>query len=80
MITAEIIAEMAREIVERFQPERVILFGSCARGEIDPDSDVDFLVVMPFSGPRRETAVAILRHLNRFHVPMDVVVLTTWWA
>ena len=34
-------------IVERFEPEQVILFGSCARGETDENSDLDLLVVLP---------------------------------
>jgi hypothetical protein len=37
----EAIAQMARIIVERFDPERIILFGSHARGTAGPDSDVD---------------------------------------
>ena len=41
------IDQMVGRIVERFDPERIILFGSAARGEAGPDSDVDLLVVMP---------------------------------
>ena len=37
----------ARQIVEKFQPDKVILFGSYAKGEQRKDSDVDLLVVMP---------------------------------
>ena len=44
------IAEMVRRIVERFDPEKIILFGSHARGDATPDSDVDLLVVMPVQG------------------------------
>ncbi|MCD6211638.1 MAG: nucleotidyltransferase domain-containing protein, partial [Sulfurovum sp.] len=35
---------MVDRIVERFQPDKVILFGSHARGEADPDSDIDLLI------------------------------------
>ena len=34
-------------VVEEFAPQRVILFGSHARGDATPDSDVDLLVIMP---------------------------------
>ncbi len=40
------IARMAGRIVKKFHPRQVILFGSHARGEAGPDSDVDLLVVM----------------------------------
>ncbi len=41
------IRRYARQIVERFQPDKIILFGSYAHGTPDGDSDVDLLVVMP---------------------------------
>ncbi len=41
------IRRYARQIVEKFQPDKVILFGSFARGEQRDGSDVDLLVVMP---------------------------------
>jgi predicted nucleotidyltransferase len=41
------IRQFAREVAERFQPEKIILFGSHAYGKPHADSDVDILVVMP---------------------------------
>lgn len=41
------IRKFAREVAERFDPEKIILFGSYAYGEPHEDSDVDILVVMP---------------------------------
>src|SRR5262249_8770068 len=70
------IRRMARRIAERFQPERIILFGSHARGEAGPDSDVDLLVVMPVQGSVREKRIAIGAALADFGVPVDVVVTT----
>jgi predicted nucleotidyltransferase len=67
---------MADRIVERFRPEKVIVFGSCARGTATADSDVDFLVVMPFSGSRLKTCVEIRKVLRGFGVPKDVMVVT----
>jgi predicted nucleotidyltransferase len=46
---------MVRRIVQRFDPEKVILFGSHARGTAGPDSDVDLLVVMTVRGSKRDT-------------------------
>jgi hypothetical protein len=43
----EAIAEITRRLVEYYQPERIYLFGSVARGDDGPDSDLDFCVVVP---------------------------------
>jgi uncharacterized protein len=69
---------MVERIVGQFQPERVVLFGSHARNEQRPDSDIDLLVVMPdsWSGRRREAAVAMLDALGDLPVFKDVVVTT----
>jgi uncharacterized protein len=52
----------------------VILFGSHARGEAGPDSDVDLLVVMDFDGPARDQRLAIRLALHDILVPKDVIV------
>lgn len=70
------IQRMVGRIVRRFRPERVILFGSHARGEGGPDSDVDLLVVMPVQGSKREKAVEIRVVLHDIRVPKDVIVTT----
>jgi len=70
------IRRMVDRIVRKFQPERVILFGSHARGEGGPDSDVDLLVVMPVDGSKREKAVEIGVALHGIRVPKDIIVTT----
>lgn len=65
---------MVKRIVERFDPERVILFGSHARGEATPDSDVDLLVVMRVAGSKREAQIQIRSALHAFRSPVDVIV------
>lgn len=72
----ETILEMARVIAGRFDPERVLLFGSHARGTAGPDSDVDLLVVMEVDGTRRRTGARIGAALHDFRVPKDIVVTT----
>lgn len=44
---AEWVPDVVRDLVDRFDPIRVILFGSVARGDDGPDSDIDLLVVLP---------------------------------
>jgi predicted nucleotidyltransferase len=68
------IRKMAKRIVERFDPERVILFGSHARGTATPDSDVDFLVVMRVAGSKREAQIQVRSALHEFQTPVDVIV------
>jgi len=70
------IDRMVRRIVERFDPDRIILFGSRARGDARPDSDVDLLVVMPVEGSRREKALDIREILRDIRLPMDIIVTT----
>ena len=67
---------MVRRIVRQFRPERVILFGSHARGEAGPDSDVDLLVVMPVEGQKHKKQVQIRVALHDIRVSKDVIVTT----
>lgn len=67
---------MVKRIVSRFAPERIILFGSHAKGTAGKDSDVDLLVVMPVRGSKRRKAVEIGVALHDFAVPKDIVVST----
>ncbi len=76
MTTTELIPAMLERIVRQFQPERVILFGSHARGEAGPQSDVDLLVILPHVTNKRESAVAIRRVLADFPIGKDIIVAT----
>ena len=70
------IRRMVNRIVTRFDPDKIILFGSHARGDAGPDSDVDLLVVMPVAGSTRQMAVDIGVALHDIRVPKDVIVTT----
>lgn len=72
----EKIQEMVRRIVERFEPDKIILFGSHARGTATADSDVDLLVVMPVRGSRLEKTIEIRVAVHDIRVPKDIVVTT----
>ena len=68
------IARMVRRIVRKFHPQQVILFGSQARGDAAPDSDVDLLVVMDFEGSAFEMAVEVGAAIHDSRTPLDVIV------
>jgi len=67
---------MVDRIVKRFDPDKIILFGSYARGNSGFDSDVDLLIVMPVSGSKRKTQVEIRKALRDVPVAKDVIVST----
>jgi len=70
------IQDMVRKIVARFDPEKIILFGSFARGKAGPDSDVDLLVVMPVKKSKRRVAIEIGVALNHIRLAKDIIVTT----
>ena len=68
--------ELVRRIIAAAHPLRIILFGSAARGQIGPNSDLDVLVVVPDGVHRRKTAQLVYRHLIGFGFATDVIVAT----
>lgn len=68
--------ELVRRIVEAVHPLRIILFGSAARGEMGPDSDVDVLVVMPEGTPQRPTGMRLHREFHGLPLAVEVLVTT----
>ena len=74
-VTRESIETVVQQIVERFQPEQVILFGSYAYGRPDPESDVDLLVVMDTPLKEMEQAVRICQAIE-YHFGLDLIVRT----
>ena len=71
MMATTPIRELTTRIVQEFQPKRVILFGSYARGNPRPDSDVDLLLLLPFEGKGFRKSLEILNRVNpRFAVDL----------
>ena len=68
--------ELVRRIVDAVHPLRIILFGSAARGEMGPNSDLDTLVIMPDGSHRGKVAQEIYRHLWGLGFAKDIVVVT----
>jgi predicted nucleotidyltransferase len=69
-----VIRRFARQVAERFQPDKIILFGSYAYGTPHADSDVDILVIMP---ARNELDQAVrIRLAVDYHFPLHLLVRT----
>jgi predicted nucleotidyltransferase len=72
------IDEIVRRIAERFAPEKIILFGSHARGDAREDSDIDLLVLFAdVENPRARATEIYVELFDGPLIPTDVVVSTT---
>jgi len=67
---------VVERIVKAFNPVKIILFGSRARGDAKPDSDVDLLVVLDSIENHHESAVAVGSLLSDLIIPVDIIVST----
>ena len=74
-LDSETLDNIVQRIVEGTQPERIILFGSAARGEMTRHSDVDLLIVTETSDRHRLTA-RIYGNLRGVEAAFDVVVVS----
>lgn len=73
-----VLEEATRRLVTEFSPSKVYLFGSRSRGDASPDSDYDFLVVVPSSDERPlRRARRAYRALRGLGIAKDVIVTTT---
>ena len=70
-----VLSDIVRRIVEVAKPERIVLFGSAARGEMGPDSDLDLLVIKSGKFSRNRVTTAIYRHMSG-EIGVDAVVVT----
>jgi predicted nucleotidyltransferase len=75
MTSMEQIEDFVERVAGEFRPTRVLLFGSFARGEQGADSDVDLLIIMPFTGKPAAKSVEI-RLKARPPFPVDLIVRT----
>lgn len=74
----QLLPEVVNRLVQEFQPETIFLFGSHAWGKPNADSDLDLLVVVPYSdlSPTKR-ATAAYRCLRDIPYPLDILVRTT---
>lgn len=75
-LTPEILEEVVRRILAAGSPLKIVLFGSRARGEAGPGSDLDLLIVEDSHLPRYKRAARYLRALVGVFPAKDVVVWT----
>lgn len=76
VLSKDLLADLIQRIVQTVHPRRIILFGSAARNQLGPHSDVDLLVVMPDGVHRRQTARRVYRALSGMGIPKGIVVVT----
>ncbi len=76
MKAEELLNTIVRRIVETAQPEKIVLFGSRARGDARKNSDYDFLVIKDSVEPPHRREVPLYLALADVHVPIEVVVYT----
>ncbi len=76
MISDETLSKVRERLVDGFAPNRIILFGSQARGTADDRSDVDILVVCIFKGKRRHLMLEMDRALRGLNLARDIMILT----
>ena len=72
----DLLRGIVRRIVDTAQPEKVILFGSQARGDVRPDSDFDVLVIKESDEPRYRRSVPLYVALADLPVEVEVMVYT----
>ena len=72
----KVIESFVQKIVEAVHPLKIILFGSYARDKVNPESDIDVLVVMPEGVHCRRTAQLLYRQIRGLGVPFDILVTT----
>lgn len=76
MLKEETLAEIINRIVEVADPERIIMFGSAARGEMGPNSDVDLLVIK--GGEYNQNKITREIYINMIGIDQSVdVILVT---
>lgn len=78
MITQRQIAEITKKIVECFQPEKIILFGSYAYGKPSRDSDLDLLIIKDSELPAYQQNRKIRKLVTGFKIPVDIIVKTPY--
>lgn len=69
------IESIKNQLIKKYQPEKIILFGSAVTGQITPDSDLDFLLVKDDNKPRHDRMVEVYRLIDK-DIAADFLVYT----
>jgi len=73
VIDDTVLNEIVRRLVEAVDPDRIILFGSRARGDARPDSDIDLLIIKDSDQPGYRRAILAYRALTGMGIPKDII-------
>lgn len=73
-LETSLVREIVQRIAQTIRPEKIILFGSRARGEARPDSDIDLLVIAHSNQPRYRRAAPLYGALSGIAAPLDILV------
>ena len=78
MITQSQINDVVDRIVKNYDPEKIIMFGSLARGEQNENSDLDLLVIKKTDVPANKRGIEVWNYLlsSRYMFPIDILVFT----
>jgi predicted nucleotidyltransferase len=74
-INPTLVSEIVKRILEAAEPQRIILFGSAATGQMTKDSDIDLLVLESAPGDTREESVRIRQAVRGLGYPFDIIVM-----
>ncbi|ADL08890.1 nucleotidyltransferase domain-containing protein [Thermosediminibacter oceani] len=77
MIPQEKIDRAVEILKKEASPAKIILFGSYARGDMNEDSDIDFLVIKENVEDRRKEMVRLRRLLSPLRIPVDIIVVSS---
>lgn len=77
MIDTNKIFDLVNKIAVKFNPDKIILFGSYAAGNQNDDSDVDLLIIKDTDLPRHKRSFDIQKSLIGSMIPMDILVYTS---
>ena len=78
-IDGSLVREIVRRVLSVASPEKIILFGSAAKGGMTRDSDIDLLVVETDPRDQRKESVRIADALRGLGYPFDVIIISADW-
>ena len=72
-----VLHEVVRRVLSVARPDKIILFGSAAAGQMNKDSDIDLLIVEPSPANRHEESIAITDAIGDLKFPVDVKIIAS---
>ena len=76
-VDESLLGEIVRRVLSVARPDRILLFGSAATGEMTKDSDIDLLVVAPAPKNRHEERLRIAEAIGDIEYPVDVIIIAS---